>query len=306
FLLGAAPVLNLVPLGEISAERFLYLPSVGFALALGALFAPAFEGARIFAHSPGSPAPAGARAGTRGQGRNTPLAAVLFLALLAAYGARTVARIPDWKSEDVLFAKTVEASGGSARAHLNLGNAHRRNGRAQEAIAEYKKALEILPGYLEAMSNLAGMYRQQGRIDEAAELLARAIAKYPENAELHGNLGTILVARKRFDEGKRELELAIRHDPRNMRARYNLGIVHTMLKEEARALEHFEEVKDKGAEFELAYYYIGTIEAARGNMQYAKGQLERFLEIHRANDQFRSKAEELLREAGRPAAVPGR
>jgi tetratricopeptide (TPR) repeat protein len=303
FVLGLAPVLNIVPLGEISAERFLYLPSVGFALALGALFARVLGGGAPVAASAGKKT--GALVATPAFGRDRIIAMLLFLALLTAYSARTVARNADWRDEDALFAKTVAASGTSARAHLNLGNTYRNSGRIQQAIAEYKKAMELRPGYLEAMSNLAGMYRQQGRIDEAADLLERALRTYPENAELHSNLGALRVGQKRFDEGKKELELAIRYDPGNARARFNLGIVYTMTNDMDKALACFEAVKNKGDEYQMAYYYIGTIEAARGNVTQAKQELERFLQLHRTNDQFKSRAEEILRKAGRPEAAPG-
>ena len=41
FLFGLGPVANLIPIGEISAERFLYFPSLGFALVAGGIFSSA-------------------------------------------------------------------------------------------------------------------------------------------------------------------------------------------------------------------------------------------------------------------------
>jgi hypothetical protein len=81
-VLGLAPVLNIVPANQVLAERFLYFPSVGFALlvALGV-------------------------AALRSRWR-LPVT-VAFALLLAACSARTIMRGFDWKDELTLFQKTV-------------------------------------------------------------------------------------------------------------------------------------------------------------------------------------------------------
>jgi Tfp pilus assembly protein PilF len=62
-------------------------------------------------------------------------------------------------------------------AHLNLGNAYLRMGKAEDAIAEYREALRTDPGYAAAHRNLAVALEKLGRMAEArAELEAAEAA----------------------------------------------------------------------------------------------------------------------------------
>jgi len=94
------PVSNLIILiGTMMAERFLYLPSIGFAacIVLGA-----FE------------------VGRRVQSR--ALAPVFLCLLLAAYGARTLVRNADWKDPLALVTSGVHTSPNSFKTHDALAS----------------------------------------------------------------------------------------------------------------------------------------------------------------------------------------
>jgi tetratricopeptide (TPR) repeat protein len=51
--------------------------------------------------------------------------------------------------------------------HNNLGNRLLDQGKAGEAIAEYKKAIELDPRYVEPHKKLASILRAQGKTKEA-------------------------------------------------------------------------------------------------------------------------------------------
>jgi hypothetical protein len=119
FGLTLLPSSNLVVLiGATMAERFLYLPAIGFAVALSAV-------AYRFA----------------------PRHAAVGLGIVAAlFAARTIARNPDWDNEIALMSKDAETAPRSFRVHDTLGEflyaADPRN--LHRAIAELEKAWEIL------------------------------------------------------------------------------------------------------------------------------------------------------------------
>ncbi len=100
--LGLAPVSNVVPIVNIQAERYLYVPLAGVALAAGA-GAEAFR-RRALALSPDHAAAAGVLVGT----------------LLLALGVRTWLRLPVWNSNDTLWQATVEDEPLSTRARIGL------------------------------------------------------------------------------------------------------------------------------------------------------------------------------------------
>jgi hypothetical protein len=113
FVFGLAPVMNVVPIGEVSAERFLYFPSLGAALILAAIFVPAAAAAH----------PMVRRAGSKAHGTEQPIAGsigVVLAIILIAFAARTIMRNPDWRNEEILFAKTAKQLPDNARVHANI------------------------------------------------------------------------------------------------------------------------------------------------------------------------------------------
>ena len=103
-----------------------------------------------------------------------------------------------------------------AEAHNNLGSALAGRGRLDEAMAHFRKALEIQPDSAEAHSNLGIALAAGGRLDEAVEHFRKALEIQPDSAEAHYNLGNALARQGRLDEAlaatRTALELALRQD----------------------------------------------------------------------------------------------
>jgi len=102
------------------------------------------------------------------------------------------------------FRRTIEINPNLAEAHSNLGVAYGRKGMYDEAIAEYKRAIEINPNLAEAHYNLGNTYNKKGMYDEAIAQLKRAIEINPNLAEAHNNLAVAYYY-------KEEYSLAIKH-----------------------------------------------------------------------------------------------
>jgi tetratricopeptide (TPR) repeat protein len=209
------------------AERYLYLPSAGAALAVsGALALAAGRPALLRAS----------------------WAAVAVL--VAAGGAATLARLPAWQDEASLWADAVRTDPGAALPHYNLGSALLERGRPAEAAAELERALALGveprvraaalvnlgriaegahrpedalrryrdavaadPGSASARGNLGGALAEAGRLDEALEHLRAAVALRPNEADLRYNLGLVLSDLGRLAEARAELEAAARLAP---------------------------------------------------------------------------------------------
>ena len=98
-----------------------------------------------------------------------------------------------------------------------------RRGRVDEAIAHYRKALEINPDFAEAHNNLGLALADRGRFDEAIAYYQKALEIKPDYAEAHNNLGTVL-AGTRLDEAITEYRKALETKPDFAEAHYNLGL----------------------------------------------------------------------------------
>ena len=79
----------------------------------------------------------------------------------------------------------------TAETHNGLGYVLARQGRADEAIAEFRKAIDIDPKFTPAYNNLAEALARQGKLEEAAEYYRRSLAERP-NPAVHNALGGVL------------------------------------------------------------------------------------------------------------------
>ena len=82
-----------------------------------------------------------------------------------------------WKSGRIL-----------AEAHNNLGLALASLGRFDEALAHYRKALEIKPDYAEVHHNLGIILAGKGRFDDALAHYQKALEIKPDFVEARNNL----------------------------------------------------------------------------------------------------------------------
>jgi len=154
-LLSFVPVSNiLVYTGTIMAERFLYLPAIGFAGCL--VMAVYWIGGQI-----GRP----------------QLAPIVLCLIIAMFAARTWARNLDWHDNVALWASAVRVSPNSAKAHEALASvmyASDPAGSIDRAIAEDEKSLAILDP-LPDNENAANVYADAGRLYSVkGDLLAQA------------------------------------------------------------------------------------------------------------------------------------
>jgi len=123
------PVANIIPLPVYYADRYMYLPAIGFFMLFGLFVAWLCK-----------------RAGSR-------VGAPIAVAVIVALGAAAFQRMDVWKNEVVFWEDTVRKSPWQDKAHLNLGYAYEMEGRFDEAEKEYMAALAIYRSQ-EAMSNL--------------------------------------------------------------------------------------------------------------------------------------------------------
>jgi tetratricopeptide (TPR) repeat protein len=124
------------------------------------------------------------------------------------------------------FQKALALWPESANAHGGLGAALFQKGHMDEAIIEYQKALEIEPDFAaaaEAHSNLGYALVQKGHIDEAISQFQKALETKPNLAEVHNNLGYSLLQIGRVDEAIVHYRKAIELQPESANFHTGLG-----------------------------------------------------------------------------------
>jgi hypothetical protein len=168
-------------------ERYLYLPSFGFVI----FFALFFSWAKA----------------------NIPRAALTStigsMVLVGLYSVGTVSRNTIWKDDISLFTDAVIKSPDSVLPHNNLGGTLLIKGQADEAIEQFRIALQLRPDYAEAHNNLGSAYSDKGWIDVAIEHYLIALQLKPDHPLIHFNLGLAYKEKGLTNEAVREFETAL-------------------------------------------------------------------------------------------------
>ena len=202
FLGTLVPVIGLVQVGgQALADRYTYVPLIGafIALAYGAV-----DLAERFRISPA-------------------VVSVASSLVLAGSLLMTEYQLRFWQNSQALFAHALAVTKNNAIAHINLGVALEQEDRRPEALAEYRKALEIEPRRFQAHNNLANLLAAMGWRDEAFREYQEALRLNPNAALTHANFGTLLAEMSRFDEAMREYTQAAQLAPQDPRPRYLMG-----------------------------------------------------------------------------------
>jgi tetratricopeptide (TPR) repeat protein len=176
-LLFLLPVSGIVPIGGAAiAERYLYLPSVGFVLVVS-LFLDRLD------------RPPAAR-----------IALVLAATtLLGAFAWISVDRSRVWRDEISLFSDLVRTTPELVSPHYNLGSAYLAKGRHAEAIEELEQAVRMLPEAWRYHTNLGLAYLGAGREVDALRAEQRAVEIDPGAHEAWDNLGLVLTVMGRWE-----------------------------------------------------------------------------------------------------------
>jgi Flp pilus assembly protein TadD len=124
---------------------------------------------------------------------------------------------------ETLWQTTIAKNPGAFLAHNNLGLLRRNQGRLEEAMDHYHKAIQSNPNFSEAQGNIGSVLADNGRFDEAIECFRKAIQSNPNDFKAWNNLGTALAAKGRLDEAIENYYKAIQIKPIYYSALYNLG-----------------------------------------------------------------------------------
>ena len=239
YLAALAPVAGIVKFGaQSSADRYTYLPCLGFAVLAGAGFLALRRTSKPLWKKTGS-----------------LLACLLVLGLAGL----TWSQEKIWYDSETLWNHALAVNPGSDFAHNDLGlaladrgefdlalwhyrealrinpaNAHAHNnlaillnhqGKAGEAVGQYLEALKLNPGDPETRYNLACALAGSGRTDEAIEQLREALKTAPDFAQAHNDLGTLLASKGRTDEALEHFLKAIKIRPDFAQAHHNLSLI---------------------------------------------------------------------------------
>ncbi len=233
---------SVIPINDVIFEHRLYLPSVGFFIAVTAVLCIALERLKDKAEWAGKAAAGG-------------LLAVIILLSGATYARNTV-----WQSELSLWTDVLRKSPDKVRAHNNLGLAVMNQGNAAGAADVYARAIAIDPNVAEPHYNLGKIYEKNGLYDKAMEEYKKAVSLKPDFADAYFDLGVMYASRGMRHEAIINYKAALKAEPDYAMAHFNLGVIYmgNNLLVEA------------GQEFEAALRIDPSMDQARIFLEYTR------------------------------------
>lgn len=267
FFVSLLPVSNIIPIKIIIAERFLYLPLLGYCIVI----------ASIVTMMPIS-------------NLTRKIFGLVFISVLMFV---TLQRNFVWSDEYSLWSDTLKKAPSNARAHYGMGTAYAYQGRLGEAIREfkesirlaplypdpfnalglayykkkmvedaalqYKKALEIDSSHRDARYNLALLYQEQGMMDEPITEYNEILQRHPDDFDSLNNLGLAYFRKGMFAEAIEQYKKVINIDPQPVGAYNNMGMVYAVMGQENEAMRWFNKALSIDPDSAETHYNLGFI-----------------------------------------------
>jgi len=266
FFIMILPVMNILPIGNIMAERYLYIPVMGFCVAKAIL---------IYRITDRTLSP-----------RAIPMRRIVQLTLvtlmIGGYGFSIIWKNGDWRDEFTLWTKTIQRAPDSHRAHCNLGIVYMENGLTEKAQMEYQTALELNPQNANIHNNLGAVYTKKGLEDQALIEYKEAINLDNSYAQPHNNLGNIYFNKGLIDKAKAEYEEALRIKPDHALAHNGLGNIYNATGELDKAMEEFKKSLLYDSRYIHARNNLGVNYAKRGLLNEAIAEFQKSIGIDNA------------------------
>jgi protein O-mannosyl-transferase len=295
---------SIIPIPMLIDEYRIYLPSVGFFIAVvagalvllqrftvkGIIKSPSpqpspsrGEGENLIASLTSSVSPP-LRGGDKGEGdlrithhasRVTAFAAVFFVIILALASA-TYARNILWKDKVTLWEDVVRKSPDSPRGYNNLGIAYYEKGLYDKAIEMYLRCIALKPSFRDAHVNLGVAYAVSGRIDLAIDSFFRAIDIDPGHSISYNNLARAYTQLGMPDKAVENYLISISLYPFNSSSYHGLGTSYVRMGRLDEAIDAYsnfvrlspgdpEAYRNRG----LVYFQKGYTDNARADFQKA-------------------------------------
>ena len=182
-----------------------------------------------------------------------------------------VAQPRDFASDLRIWTDTVARHPGNSRAHNYLGNALVDAGRRDEAYAEYREALRLLPNYTDAHNNLGVLLTDSKHLTEAILHLEEALRLRPNFADAEYNLGRALCLALRHPEAIRHLRRSLQLAPDNPDAHNNLGYALAATGHLPEAIAEYRAALRLRPDYPEAKNNLGNALIATGHLDEATG-----------------------------------
>jgi Tfp pilus assembly protein PilF len=193
-------------------------------------------------------------------------AAVFVLPLSALWFWQVHVAVPEVQRQAWVVADVPEG----AKPHYDYGSSLRKEGQLEQAVEQFKMALQFEPNYAGAHMGLAVALVGQAKFDPAVPHMEKALQLQPNNAEFHLIYANLLQRIGRNDEAASHFEAGVRLKPNSADAHYSyaaflasLGKNDEYISELRRVVQLKPDHADAQAQLADALFAKGDLEEAK-------------------------------------------
>ncbi|MBE7465281.1 MAG: tetratricopeptide repeat protein [Planctomycetes bacterium] len=175
-----------------------------------------------------------------------------------------------WDDAIAEFKKSIELTPDFAEGFNNLGLCHIYAKRYNEAIEALTQAVRHFPGWHIATANLGLSYQKAGKLDKAIHYYRQSVSKFSKQAPVWASLGECLETSGEVDQAEEAYRQALSLAANYGLPLYRLGMIlarKTLLDEAEQLLE---KALAQDPSLADAAGVLGAIQARRGNLARAK------------------------------------
>jgi len=295
FFVGILPTMGIIGFTNvIASDKYAYLPSVGLLLVLAWLLGRAWRRIRL-------------------SGVYTIVICGVVMIVAVSESVATRRYLAKWQDSETLYGYMLDLAPAASPVYLNLGNTVLKQGRYDEAIEHYRKAVSISPMFVEAhynlgvalsaagrygeaieayqsalrlnknhtgvLSHLADALARSGQLDRAIALYNKLLAKRPNDTEILNNAGLALVKKGRVDEGIGLYNKSLEINPDSAEVLNNLGNALVVKEDFEQAVACFEKALALKGEFAETSYNLANTLRQMGRLDEAVGYYSEALRL---------------------------
>jgi Flp pilus assembly protein TadD len=274
YLVSLLPVIGLVQVGaQAHADRYTYIPLIG-------VFTLLVWGAQDL---------------TKQWRRQTLALSTAGVVVILLCAGLTRQQVGYWRDSGTLFGHAALVTQNNYAAYDHLGLFFSRQGKSDEAVLNFRRALEIFPNAGEVYENLGTEMLMRGSLEPAVTNLQAAVRLSPGSASAHCNLGIALASQRKWDEAVRAYQEAVRLKPEDAQMHRNLGLAMDEQGKLAEAIGQFLEAARLAPYDPQIRFSLGMALAKQGKREEAIAQ---YNEALRLKPDFLQAQQELRNLAG--------
>jgi Flp pilus assembly protein TadD len=190
-----------------------------------------------------------------------------------------------------------------ARKEYEKATKLRWEGKREEAIDHYEKALAIAPGMYFARNNLGALYLESQKFGDAEAEFRKVIAENQADANAYFNLANVCLLTKRLDEAQDFIRQGLTRQPSSALGHFLLGLVRLRQGNQTEAEHYLRKALSANPSLANAHLALVNLYMQQGRNYDAVAELTAFLK-QSPNSNFTPQARQLLKKLQTQSKLP--